>query len=185
MHPMRKENVLHLGAGRNLDSRFLDKRKFRYIANDIEPLDSINWPYDLDVQPWPLPSDHFHRILAVDILEHLSDTKLCIEECWRCLVINGILEIQVPFFGSFAHATDMTHKRGFTPDSFGFFLPVHAYCSAQPWYTHARFECLRYQLDQQDMKMFEVPDLWRSAMLSHKTVGNIQITLRKLPGRRP
>lgn len=177
---MQKERVLHIGAGRSLDDRFLDDKRFVYVTNDIEALDTINWPYNLEALPWPFPDDCFNYIIAVDILEHLTDTKSVIEECWRCLVPSGTLEIQVPFFGSFAHATDMTHKRGFTPDSFGFFLPAHAYCSAQPWYTNARFECIRYQLDKQDMRMFDVPDKWRSAMLSHKTVGNIQISLRKL-----
>ena len=177
---MEKKRVLHIGAGRSLDERFLDNDKFVYITNDIEALETINWPYNLDVLPWPFPDGYFSFIIAIDILEHLSDTKAVLEECWRCLEPGGAIEIQVPFFGSFAHATDMTHKRGFTPDSFGFFLPAHTYCSAQPWYTNARFECVNYQLDKRDMKMFEVPDNWRSAMLAHKTVGNIQITLRKL-----
>ena len=160
--------------------RFQDGSSYLYITNDIEHLEGINWPYNLDLHPWPLPDNYIDHIIAIDILEHLSDTKRSPEECYRCLVVNGIIELQVPFFGSLAHATDMTHKRGFTPDSFGFFLQGHTYHTSQPWYTHATFECLRYQLDLQDMKMFEVPNHWRSAMLEHKTVGNIQMTLRKV-----
>ena len=175
-----KSKVLHLGAGRNLDRRFNNKEDVLYVINDIEPLETVNWAFDLDQYPWPLPDEFFNTIIAIDVLEHLADTKKAIEECWRVLSSDGVVEIQVPFFGSLAHATDMTHRRGFTSNSFGFFMPGHAYCESQPWYTKARFRCLEYSLDGTSYPPFVVPDDWRQAMLTHKTVGNIQISLIKI-----
>jgi SAM-dependent methyltransferase len=173
-------NVLHIGSGQKFDDRFHQQPNIRYITNDLAALNGISWPADLNNFSWPFPDSYFDRVLAIDIIEHLDNPKLVFEEIHRVLKKSGEVEIQVPHFGSLAHASDMTHRHGFTPLSFGFFLEGHPYCKAQPWYTSARFQCISFALDDAEQASMSIPIEWRTAMLHHQVVGNLQLKLKKL-----
>lgn len=174
-------NVLHLGAGQKFDPRFsnLTPDHCQYTTNDYRQLPGISWAADLNQIPWPFPDNKFDIIIAIDILEHLEKPIAILEEIWRIMKVEGTLELQVPHFGSLAHSSDMTHRHGFTPLSFGFFIPEHPYCKAQPWHTHARFRPTSFALDDKPMTTLSIPDDWRDAMLRHKVVGNMQLKLLK------
>lgn len=67
----------------------------------------------------------FQSIRARDVLEHVSPRQLphVMQFLWQHLNPEGILEIQVPRWGSTNAVIDPTHYRGFHIDSFDFFDP--------------------------------------------------------------
>lgn len=86
----------------------------------------VKWCYDLNNVPWPYDDESTQTVLAIDVIEHLDNPKSILEEIYRILIPGGLLQLQVPYFGSLAHANDMTHKHGFTPSTFGFsYLVIH------------------------------------------------------------
>ena len=176
--PLR--SVLHIGAGQKFIPNYVNNDSVRYVTNDHAALPGITWPADLNQMPWSFPDDYFDEVYAIDIIEHLNSPKQVLEEIYRLLKKGGFVDIQVPHFGSLAHASDMTHRHGFTPLSFGFFLVGHPYCNSQPWYSEARFNCLSFALDDMPQDQLLIPDDWREKMLLHKVVGNLQLRLSKI-----
>ncbi len=51
-------------------------------------------------EPFPFKDNTFHAIYAGDIIEHLFDTSLFLNECYRCLKSNGILLLTTPNLAS-------------------------------------------------------------------------------------
>src|SRR3954466_4980447 len=70
-----------------------DRRVEGFISVDIvEPADQIA---DLS-KPWPWEDNSVEEILAYDVIEHLPDKRLTLNEMWRVLKANGVARIQVP-----------------------------------------------------------------------------------------
>src|SRR4051812_122639 len=72
----------------------------------------------------PFPSNHFDRIEAEDVLEHVDNPIAVVQELGRVLKPEGILWIRGPDyrFGEIVWA-DLTHKRAFALRSFSGFDP--------------------------------------------------------------
>lgn len=51
-------------------------------------------------KPFPFEDNTFHAIYAGDIIEHLFDTSLFLNECHRCLKSDGILLLTTPNLAS-------------------------------------------------------------------------------------
>lgn len=126
---------LNLGAGNDIKSD--------HVNHDIAKLDGIDIIHDLNELPWPWPDNHFDEIFANDILEHLDDFVLSMEQVHRILKPNGKIFLKVPYWNSvFAHI-DPTHKRGFHENTFHFFDPKKIECITRPYYTTARFDIFK------------------------------------------
>ncbi len=89
---------------------------------DALPLPGVDQVHDLNRLPWPLPSNHFGWVRAMDVLEHLDDFVGAVRECHRVLRPGGRLTVQMPFAGSAAHLTDPTHRRGATSRTMDYFV---------------------------------------------------------------
>lgn len=110
--------VLELGVGKRPDTRATVRHDLWRHSNHVDVA------HDLDCLPWPWPDAAFQTVLAIDVFEHLKvDVMDWLGECWRVLEPGGTLHMQVPQFGTYCHATDPTHRRGFTLDSFDYFVP--------------------------------------------------------------
>lgn len=70
-----------------------DRRFDGFLSVDIVPPADI--VADL-TQPWPWPDSSVEEILAYDVIEHLPDKRLTMNEMWRVLKPGGIARIQVP-----------------------------------------------------------------------------------------
>src|SRR5712691_11038525 len=79
--------------------------------------------HDLDVFPWPLPSDEFERIVCGHIAEHVADTIRFMEEVHRVARASARVEIVTPHFSNRFAFTDPTHRRQLALRSFDYFLP--------------------------------------------------------------
>ena len=100
---MKIPQQLNLGCGFDYKSNFLN-----VDSDDQTNADQI---FDLEVFPWPLPSNHFTTIELSHVLEHLSRTEDVLREIHRICEPGGIVEIRVPH--SSRGFTHWDHKRGF------------------------------------------------------------------------
>ena len=117
---MKEEIIYEVGCGSKKiypSSIGVDKIRFPGV--------SIVW--DLNKYPWPIQKNSADRIIIFHVLEHLNDFLQAMEEIYRILKPEGIVEIRVPHFGSSAAWTDPTHKHAFGVGTFFYFDPSHPF----------------------------------------------------------
>jgi SAM-dependent methyltransferase len=131
MKNLDKKIFLNLGAGSDI--------KVGYINHDIVALPDINVVHNLNHYPWPWDNNSIDEVQAVDLLEHLDDFILAMEELYRIIKPGGSLYIKVPYWNSAYTFMDPTHKRGFHENTFHFFDPSKELCQLRHYYSHARF----------------------------------------------
>jgi SAM-dependent methyltransferase len=121
--------VLDLGCG---------KKKYPgSIGVDINPDSDADIIYDLNYFPYPFRSNTFDLIICDNVLEHLDNPLLVMEEIHRILKSGGVLKIIVPHFSSDDSYSDITHRHYFSFRSFDIFAQNthHFY-----FYTNVRFD---------------------------------------------
>ena len=91
--------------------------------------------HDLDVIPWPLPDRHFTEVHAYDVVEHLQDVVLTMQEIYRVCAPGARVFITVPHFSSANSFTDPTHRHYFSARSMLYFTDEHELS----FYSSARF----------------------------------------------
>lgn len=110
---------LHIGCGNTrIEATF---RGNPMLNTDISKFNETDLLLDV-THPLPFPDHQFEHIVANNVLEHVDDMIAVVTELDRCLQPGGVLQIEVPFLGSYNHGTDVTHKRGLTFDAFNFLL---------------------------------------------------------------
>lgn len=93
---------LELGCG--------ERKPNGYYGVDIADFGPVDLVQDLDEPNWDLPSNHFDRIRAIDVFEHLDEPTRFIEEVWRIATPESTITIRGPHFSS-DNWHDPTHKR--------------------------------------------------------------------------
>ncbi len=86
--------ILDLGAGQGHFSNLFEK--YFYVAVDFYPYPSIDIVCDFS-RRLPIKMSFFDCIILSNVLEHIKDPKLLLEECHRVLKSTGMLLITVPF----------------------------------------------------------------------------------------
>lgn len=122
-----KANTLNLGCGR----KYLDDA----INLDITPLTRPDVLHDLNEMPWPFEDGQFDEVLAHDVLEHLDNVIMAMEEIHRICRHGASVRITVPHFSCANTFTDPTHKHAFGWNSFDFVTGV----SENSFYSRAEF----------------------------------------------
>jgi len=126
--------VLNLGCGR--------KRVEGAINVDLSTETRPDVVHDLNVRPWPLPSNHFTEVIANDVVEHLDDVLGTLEEVFRVCRDRAVIRITVPHFSSANAHSDPTHRH-----LFGYFtLDCLLEEDERSFYTRARFRYLHRHL---------------------------------------
>lgn len=120
MNPYREYGGLNLGCG-NRTLQFTPSGR-RMLNVDMIQHPSIDLVMDLEEVPWPFDNGQFDTVYILDCLEHLHDILPVMAEIDRVLAPGGQLHMSGPCIGSYNHGTDITHRRGFTSDSFNFLL---------------------------------------------------------------
>ncbi|MFC1706273.1 methyltransferase domain-containing protein [Planctomycetota bacterium] len=131
---MSEPRRLNLGCGTALRSG--------YVNLDVLELPGVDVVHDLRVLPWPFEDDSFEEVFAFHVLEHLPDTVKVMEEIWRILAPDGILDAEVPHARSVGFLSDPTHAARFTEKTFNYFTEESPERpeSSYNFYSHARFE---------------------------------------------
>lgn len=96
---------LNLGCGDDIREGFSNV--------DITKFKGVDLIVDLDIKEYPFKNNSVDYILAKDVLEHLQNTDLFLNECFRILKDDGELLIKVPHFSCHLAYNDYTHKRFF------------------------------------------------------------------------
>jgi SAM-dependent methyltransferase len=120
-------DVLHLGCGR--------KYMKGAVNVDISPEVGADVVHDLGSFPWPLPSNAFREVTALDVIEHLDDIPRSMEELHRVCRPGARVHIAVPHFSSANAFMDPTHRHQFSYFSFDYFGDEHGLA----YYSKARF----------------------------------------------
>ena len=124
---MRNSNKLVIGCGKKIIEDFVNV--------DIIKLDGIDIVHDLNRFPYPFKDNEFKFIYCDNVLEHLNDIKLPIEELWRISRAGAKIKIIVPIFPSVWSFCDPTHRSIYTYFTFNYFRPE----DGLNYYSHARF----------------------------------------------
>lgn len=77
---------------------------------------------DIETTPWDLPTNGFDHVLMKHVLEHVgadfATFRQVMQELYRILTPDGLLEIHVPHVRHDTFWSDPTHVRAFTPLTF-------------------------------------------------------------------
>jgi hypothetical protein len=121
------KDILQLGSG----------KKYCVEATNIDLIASTNPDivHNLEIFPWPLPSNQFKEVRAFDVVEHLNDIVKTLEEIHRVCVNGAVVKITVPHFSCVNAFTDPTHKHYFSSASFNYFTGDNEF----DFYTKCRF----------------------------------------------
>lgn len=95
---------------------------------DSAKLPGVDVVHDIEKLPLPFPDGEFDKILAQDVLEHMTDYVPTLRDLHRILKKGGALTIRVPHFTSKNNFIDPTHRRLFSVSAFEFFVknsPLH------------------------------------------------------------
>ena len=100
--------ILDLGCGKS-------KVKGAIGLDNID-LPSVDIIHDLLNIPYPIENESYDIIYLRNVIEHfyLDDIEKIFNECFRILVLGGMLYVTVPHAFSVSAFTDPTHKQFFT-----------------------------------------------------------------------
>lgn len=117
--------ILDLGCG--------TRKRLGAIGLDINPLSNADVIHDLASFPYPFADNSFDEVYVDNVLEHLDNVILTMEELHRISCDGAMVKIIVPYFRSRWAFIDPTHRRYFTADSFAYFDPNSAISHIYPY----------------------------------------------------
>jgi SAM-dependent methyltransferase len=106
------------------------------IGIDVNSDSHADIIHNLNVFPYPFEEDTFDAVIAENIMEHLDDIVLVMEELHRITKANGVIHITTPHFTSMDAYSDPTHKHYFSMRSFDYFTGDF---NQFAYYSKARF----------------------------------------------
>jgi predicted SAM-dependent methyltransferase len=122
--------ILDLGCG--------NKKHPGAVGIDINLSSDADIIHDLNSVPYPFEDSLFDEIIADNIVEHLDNVILVMEELSRISKVGAKIKVIVPYFRSKWAYIDPTHRHHFTVDSFAYFDPNHNISKLYK-YSKARF----------------------------------------------
>lgn len=133
---------LNLGCGERKVEGFIGVDKIKTKA--------VDKVWDLNVFPYPFSDNSVAEVFMDNVLEHLEDVILTMEEIYRISKPGAKIKINVPYFKSNSAFTDPTHKHFFTENSFKYFDKK----SSLHFYTKARFDVVKVELVNYSSKQY-------------------------------
>jgi ubiquinone/menaquinone biosynthesis C-methylase UbiE len=132
---MMQKKILDLGCGK--------KKRSGAIGIDFNPSVGADIVHDLNKFPYPINDQEFDEVYLDNVLEHLDDVLLVMNEIHRISKPGAVVKVIVPYFRSHWAAIDPTHKHAFTTNSFAYYDPTQPFC-ARYAYTSARFKVKKF-----------------------------------------
>ena len=128
--------ALNLGCGKN--------EVKGAIGVDIYKTEITDAICNLNKHFFPFRSNTFNKIYVIDVLEHLEDVKMVMEEIHRISKPGAEVYINVPHFSSTHAYGDFTHKHFFNTESFGFFTGKFP---QYDFYSTVRFDMVEFKIN--------------------------------------
>jgi len=80
------------------------------VNADIQKGKEVDYSFDFNKKPYPFKDNTFSLVIAENILEHLDDLNLVVNELWRICKHEASIFIDVPYYNSYNSFSDPTHK---------------------------------------------------------------------------
>lgn len=177
---------LNIGSGKNFKDNFLNLDIDGYWEPDII--------YDLN-KPFPLGKSQkfetkrfgeikirknmFEKIIAYDVLEHITNLSVCMKSCLELLIEGGIFEINVPYDLSLGAWQDPMHVRAFNENSWLYYTDWFWYMG----WTEARFatDKLNFKLSQFGIQLQARGKDIQEILRIPRAVDSMLVQLKKVP----
>ena len=117
-----------------------------FIGVDVLNLDNVDIIHDLNTFPYPFKENSVDEIWLDNVLEHLKEPLLVLEELYRCSKPGAKITVAVPYFRSFYSTIDPTHRNFFGVNWFSYFDPTHLF-NQKYQYSHAKFKVNKLEFD--------------------------------------
>jgi len=141
--------VLNLGCGNVLHDFPEAPHAKEIVGVDHSPSSQATVLHDLNLVPYPFPSDSFDLIILQDVIEHLRDVPAVMNEVYRLCRKGGTVRLRTPHYSSYYAFNDPTHLHTFGSFVFDGFTVA----SSNPAYSTSRFTITR--------RVIEFPKVWR------------------------
>jgi SAM-dependent methyltransferase len=99
---------LNFGCGNDIKPK-----KEGWINVDIQRREGIDFSFDFEKFPYPFKNNTFDYVLIDNVLEHIRNPHLAIQEIWRICKKDAIIKIIVPYYNSYYAYADPTHVNFF------------------------------------------------------------------------
>lgn len=132
--------ILDLGCG--------NKKHPGAVGIDINPSSDADIIHDLNSVPYPFDDSVFDEIIADNVIEHLDNVILIMEELSRISKVSATIKVIVPYFRSKWAYIDPTHRHHFTVDSFAYFDPEHIISKLYK-YSQVRYKVQKVVFNEQ------------------------------------
>lgn len=109
---MKNLRKLNLGCGRDI--------KKGYINLDKSKIKGVDVVHDLDRYPWPFKDNYFEEVYGQDVIEHVKDLFMAMQEIHRISKNGARVRLIVPYWHSSA-AFYPNHHYFFNIDGMKFF----------------------------------------------------------------
>ena len=137
--------ILDLGCG--------NKKHPGAVGIDINPSSDADIIHDLNSVPYPFDDSVFDEIIADNVIEHLDNVILIMEELSRISKVSATIKVIVPYFRSKWAYVDPTHLHYFTVDSFAYFDPEHIISTLYK-YSQVRYKVQKVVFKEQFKNCF-------------------------------
>ncbi len=92
-----------------------------FLGVDVVQLPGVDLVYDLDSYPYPWEDSSVSELHCSHFIEHVSDIKSFMEECYRILSPGGLMTVVAPYYSSVRAFQDFTHVRPVSEVTFQYF----------------------------------------------------------------
>lgn len=135
--------ILELGSG---------MKPYQEEGAEVIHLDRLELPHvevvhDLNSGILPFGDSEFEKVVAHDIIEHVVHVLPIMEEIWRVLKHDGVVDIHTSHLENKESFRDPTHFHFFTMESFDIFDEGTEYGRDYGFYTTAKFRIIKKWLD--------------------------------------
>jgi len=144
--------VLEIGSGLN---PYQGREDEEVIHLDCRHLPHIEQIWNLENFPYPFPENYFDKIIALDVLEHLSNNMKVVEQLWRIAKPGALFIVRVPYWSSCLAHRDPTHQLFFDEHSFDYFGAGN-----YSFYSHAKLKVLNINEEEAYPRLFRFLNLF-------------------------
>jgi hypothetical protein len=177
---------LNIGSGKNFKEDFLNLDCDDYWKPDI--ICDLNTPFPQGTSQKintcrfgeiEIKKNLFEKIIAYDVLEHITNLSVCMKSCLDLLKEGSIFEITVPYDLSLGAWQDPLHVRAFNENSWLYYTDWFWYMG----WTEARFaSCkLNLKLSPFGLQLQEGGKNTQEIMRTPRAVDSMLVQLKKVP----
>ena len=121
-----------------------------YINHDlIKHSPQIELAFNLEDKDWPVEENSADELRAFDVIEHIENVVLFMDNCWKWLKAGGTLNMKACGWQNPNAHVDITHKRpGFDITSFDYFDPLTQIGAEYGYYTNKKWKIIEKNYDR-------------------------------------